>query len=135
MTDSVNPQVVVIPRQTDDTTPTKVLGEPGQQAKMYVSELPGGRKAMRIILEKGFDWTETIRPILPGCPEWCPATHFGYLESGSMGIKMSDGTTTTVRAGDIYLVEPGHLPIITEDAVMVEFSQDPTYTSKEFINK
>lgn len=41
--------------------------------------------------------------MLPGCPEWCPATHFGYLESGKMGIQMQDGSTKTINAGETYI--------------------------------
>ena len=40
-----------------------------------------------------------------------------------------------LKAGDSYLVPPGHLPTVPVDTVMVEFSQDPTYSSKEFIAK
>merc|ERR1719473_1444745 len=88
---------------------------------------------MRIQLEKGFDWTKNISPMLPGNPEWCPATHFGYLQSGEMGIQMKDGTMHTIKAGESYYVPPGHAPVMEQDAVMVEFSQDPTYTSKSFV--
>ena len=33
------------------------------------------------------------------------------------------------QAGETYLVPPGHIPIMNEDAVMVEFTQDTTYTN------
>ena len=62
------------------------------------------------------------------CPQWCPATHFGYLESGEMGIELKDGTKKVIKAGESYLVPPGHRPIMDKAAVMVEFSQDPTWT-------
>ena len=58
----------------------------------------------------------------------CPATHFGYLESGEMGVEFSDGTKKTVKAGESYLVGPGHRPYMDKAAVMIEFSQDPTWT-------
>ena len=98
---------------------------------LFASLLPSSRHS----LLQGFDWKATISPILPGCPEWCPATHFGYLESGEMGVKMKDGSTFTVKAGTSYLIPPGHLPVMDQDAVMVEFSQDPTYTNKEVMDK
>ena len=93
---------------------------------------------------------------------WCPVTHFGYLESGSMGIKFKDDPdnikiikvrrpcgnqisraspparhrrvhlthwSICAQAGETYLVPPGHIPIMNEDAVMVEFTQDTTYTN------
>merc|ERR1711998_529696 len=69
-------------------------------------------------------------PMLPkdadgNCPQWCPATHFGYLESGEMGLELKDGTKQVVKAGESYLVGPGHRPIMNKAAVMIEFSQDP----------
>jgi len=112
--------------------PTKVMGE--GMAQMWITK-ESGQQMMRVAIKKGFDWKATISPILPGCPEWCPATHFGYLESGEMGVKMKDGSSYTVKAGTSYLIPPGHLPVMEKDAVMVEFSQDPTYTSKEVMDK
>ena len=35
------------------------------------------------------------------------------------------------QAGETYLVPPGHVPIMNEDAVMIEFTQDTTYTNAE----
>ena len=70
----------------------------------------GDKTSMKITLEPGFDWIKEVSPKLPGCPEWCPANHFGYLESGSMKIKYQDGSTATVNAGGSYLIPPGHLP-------------------------
>ena len=57
---------------------------------MWINKLQDGRQCSRIVLEPGFDWVKTIKPILPGNPDWCPGTHFGYIESGAMGIKMKD---------------------------------------------
>ena len=57
-------------------------------------DLPDGRQVQRIFIPKGFDWVKTISPMLSKAGEgpvmWCPVTHFGYLESGSMGIKFKD---------------------------------------------
>ena len=65
-------------------------------------DLPDGRQVQRIFLPKGFDWVKNISPLLSKAGEgpvmWCPATHFGYLESGTMGIKLKESpdTVTTV---------------------------------------
>lgn len=85
----------------------------------------GGKKAMKMWLEPGFNWTKTIRPLLPGCPEWCPATHFGYLEQGTMKVEYENGTSETINAGETYLCTPGHRPEILGDktTIMVEFSE------------
>ena len=106
--------------------PSKVMGEANHEAKMWVKK-EEGRQMMRIKIKAGFDWAKTVKPILPGCPDWCPATHFGYLESGEMGVKTKDGGEYTIKAGQSYLIPPGHLPVMDKDAVMVEFSQDATY--------
>ena len=115
--------------------PDKILGEEGNQARMYIAKLPEGRQVCRIEIEAGFDWNKSIKPILPGCPDWCPATHFGYLESGEMGIEMEDRTKKTIKAGETYFIPSGHIPVINQNTVMVEFSQDTTYTNKEFMEK
>ena len=133
-------------------------------------DLPDGRQVQRIFIPKGFDWVKTISPMLSKAGEgpvmWCPVTHFGYLESGSMGIKFKDDpdnikiikvgrpcgnqilraspvhaidalpasdspVDSRTQAGETYLVPPGHIPIMNEDAVMVEFTQDTTYTNAE----
>ena len=107
-------------------------------AKMWLKkDLPDGRQVQRIFIPKGFDWVKTISPMLSKAGEgpvmWCPVTHFGYLESGSMGIKFKDDPDNIkiIKAGETYLVPPGHIPVMNEDAVMVEFTQDTTYTNAE----
>eukprot|EP01051_Picozoa_sp_SAG22_P026708 SAG22_NODE_8565_length_644_cov_3.071560_1_plen_123_part_00 len=112
-----------------DAPPHKKFGADGQpSAAMWVTK-SSGKQFSWIKLDKGFDWKANIGPILPkdangNCPEWCPATHFGFLQSGTMGVKMKDGTEKTIHAGESYLIPPGHLPVMNDDAVMVEFSQE-----------
>ena len=54
-----------------------------------------------------------------------------------MGIKLKESpdTVTIIKAGETYLVPPGHLPVMTEEAVMVEFTQDTTYTNDTTMKK
>ena len=115
--------------------PDKIIGEEGNQAKMYISKFQDGRQVSRIEIDAGFDWKKSIKPLLPNCPDWCPASHFGYLEEGEMIVEMENGSKQTVSAGDAYYVPPGHIPIINKHTVMIEFSQDTTYSNKKFINK
>lgn len=159
-----------------------------------------GFTTMQITMKPGFDWQAEISPKLPGCPKWCPATHFGFLkvrpshthahtracahphacgsnahihaharsltharthprartrpharahkrthvrtsaplasmraQSGTMKVKYEDGSEATVHAGESYMIQPGHLPVVEgeEDAVMIEFSQ----ASKKVLDK
>ena len=51
----------------------------------------------------GFSWAKSVGPKLPkladgSCPQWCPATHFGYQTQGTCKIKFEDGTETTINA-------------------------------------
>ena len=76
-------------------------------AKMWLKkDLPDGRQVQRIFIPKGFDWVKTISPMLSKAGEgpvmWCPVTHFGYLESGSMGIKFKDDPDNIkiIKVGD-----------------------------------
>ena len=95
--------VEIVCPPVEETAPTKIMGEAGgPQAKAYINKFDQGRQSMRIYLDKDFDWRKSVAPLLPGCPEWCPATHFGYLESGEMGVQLQDGSEFTVKAGETY---------------------------------
>lgn len=94
--------------------------------KMVTTEI-GGKKASKLWIEPGFDWRCVCKPILPGCPDWCPATHFGFIEKGCMKIQYEDPDRPdeVIKAGETYFVPPGHIPIIEgpETCVMVEFAE------------
>ena len=75
----------------------------------------GDKTSMEITLNPGFNWVESVSPLLPGCPKSCPANHFGFLKSGCMKVHYDDGTTATVNAGESYLIPPGHLPEVVGD--------------------
>ena len=60
--------------------------------------------------------------LVPGDPLWVPRV-------GHDGRALRRRYRETIRAGETYLIPPGHLPLVEhEPAVMVEFSQDTTYT-------
>ena len=67
------------------------------KAQAHVVNL-GDKTSMKIVLEPGFDWVSEVGPKLPGCPAWCPANHFGYLEKGTMKVKYQDGSDVTINA-------------------------------------
>ena len=75
----------------------------------------GDKTSMEITLNPGFNWVESVSPLLPGCPKSCPANHFGFLKSGTMKVHYDDGTNATVNAGESYLIPPGHLPEVVGD--------------------
>ena len=46
---------------------------------------------MKIMMIPGFSWAKSVGPKLPkladgSCPQWCPATHFGYQTQACSGV-------------------------------------------------
>nr|ART39807.1 J15 [uncultured bacterium] len=60
----------------------------------------------RLNLEPGWRWSEHIKPIAK--TDSCQLSHVGYLVSGTMGIKLNDGTEQIIGAGESYTIPPGH---------------------------
>jgi len=118
-------------RGAQSSPPDKTVGPAGKQARMWIRNVDG-HQVSRLEADAGFDWAASVKPLLPDHQDWCPITHFGYLESGEMRVRMQDGTEQTVEADETYFVSPGHLPIFEQDTVMIEFSQDTTYTNDDF---
>ena len=57
---------------------------------IFTTEI-GGKKASKLWIEPSFDWRCVCKPIMPGNPDWCPATHFGIIEQGCMKIERDSG--------------------------------------------
>jgi hypothetical protein len=66
----------------------------------------GTANASRMRLEPGWRWSECVKPIVGG--ERCQAHHVGLLQSGTMHVVHDDGTEQEIRAGQAYVIEPGH---------------------------
>ncbi len=48
----------------------------------------------------------------------------GCVESGEVVIKMDDGTEMAIKAGDAYVIEPGHDARIVGDESFVAYEFD-----------
>ncbi len=66
----------------------------------------GGADVGRATFQPGWKWSTYIKPIAN--TDSCEAAHFGYQVSGTMVIRMDDGTEKTIRAGDVVNIPPGH---------------------------
>jgi len=66
----------------------------------------GGGVVGKLTLEPGWRWSEHVKPIAK--TEWCQAPHFQYQVSGTMHVKMEDGTEFDSKAGDVAAVPSGH---------------------------
>jgi mannose-6-phosphate isomerase-like protein (cupin superfamily) len=60
----------------------------------------------RLVLEPGWRWSECIKPVVK--TDSCQLSHVGYAVSGSLTVRMQDGTQKTVGAGESYTIPPGH---------------------------
>jgi len=82
----------------------------------------GGSTASRMRLEPGWRWSECVKPVVGG--ESCQAHHVGLLQSGSMHVAHADVTEQEIRAGQAYVIEPGHDAWVVGDEAVVGFEFD-----------
>ena len=56
--------------------------------------------------------------------ESCQLRHVGYMVTGSLTVKMDDGSESTTEAGQAYVIEPGHdaWTVGDEPVVALEFN-------------
>ena len=59
----------------------------------------------------------------------CQCRHLGYLISGSFRVTYRDGAEEVVRAGEAYVLEPGHFVQTVEPVELVELSASATSTT------
>jgi hypothetical protein len=72
---------------------------------------------------KGTDAT----PLFVGLPgDKCQSPHWGYIFKGRVRIKR-EGGDEVLRAGDVYYLEPGHVPVFEEDTEVLELSSKAEY--------
>ena len=60
----------------------------------------------RATFEPGWRWSTCVKPLAN--TKSCEAAHFHYQISGTMRIRMDDGTEMECKAGDVVIVPPGH---------------------------
>jgi hypothetical protein len=60
----------------------------------------------RLTLEPGWRWSEDVKPIAG--TEWCEAPHFQYHVSGTLHVKMADGTEFDAGPGEVTALPSGH---------------------------
>jgi len=87
----------------------------------------GGGQIGRYTFEPGWRWSECIKPIVN--TDSCQTHHVGYAISGQLQVQHDDGTKTTVSAGEVYDIAPGHDAWNDgkEPAVFVEFQGAKNY--------
>ena len=56
--------------------------------------------------EPGWSWSKDVKPIAG--TDSCQTHHTGICVSGQMTIRSDEGDEFTVRAGDVFNLDPGH---------------------------
>ena len=75
----------------------------------------------RTVFQPGWKWSESVKPIAQTSS--CEFPHRMFVASGSLHIRMDDGTELDVTAGDVAVIAPGHDAWVTgnEACVMYDF--------------
>jgi hypothetical protein len=75
----------------------------------------------RATFQPGWRWSESVKP-LAGTKS-CEAPHFQYHVSGTLRVRMDDGTEVDCRPGDVSLLPTGHDAWVVGDepVVVVDF--------------
>jgi ketosteroid isomerase-like protein len=86
----------------------------------------GGVSVLRGTFEPGFRWSEDVAPIAGTSS--CQVRHLGYVLSGSMHIRMDDGSECDIGAGDLVDIPAGHDAWVTGEAnvEMIDVSPEAT---------
>jgi len=67
-------------------------------------------------------------PVFKGLPDdRCQSPHWGYVVRGRLTFRYADHDEV-YAAGDAYYAPPGHIPVVTADTEVVEFSPTEEYS-------
>jgi len=94
----------------------------------------GGATIGRATFQPGWRWSESVKPLVN--TKSCEAPHFQYHVSGTLRIKMDDGTEVDCKPGDVSLLPTGHDAWVVgnEPVVVVDFQGMVDY-AKELAKK
>ena len=76
----------------------------------------------RAVFQPGWRWSECVKPIAG--TDWCQAQHKTYIQSGSLGVRLQDGTELVGNAGDVLVIPPGHDGWVIGEEPCVSFDFD-----------
>jgi quercetin dioxygenase-like cupin family protein len=65
----------------------------------------------------GWRWSECVKPVVK--TDQCQLSHVGYAVSGSIKVRMKDGTEKIISAGESYTIPPGHDAWVEGDQAFV----------------
>lgn len=99
-------------------TPDERVSYPlGETEEVHLGELVVGRSRH----DPGWRWSTHIKPLIG--TQSCQIHHVGMLVSGSLRLRLDDGTEVTLTADDVIDIPPGHDAWVVGDepAVTIEW--------------
>lgn len=78
----------------------------------------------------GARWSNDLKPDVG--TELCELPHVAYVRSGTLAVRMADGTEEQFSSGDVMLLPPGHdaWSVGDEACTFVEFSRGGDYYTR-----
>lgn len=91
----------------------------------------GGRTVGRATFQPGWKWSESVKPLVN--TKSCEAPHFQYHVSGTLRVRMNDGTEKDLKPGDVSLLPTGHDAWVVgnDPVVVVDFQGMIDYAKKK----
>ncbi|HET6831441.1 MAG TPA: cupin domain-containing protein [Solirubrobacterales bacterium] len=89
-----------------------------------------GQGVGRGTFEPGWTWAANVQPIAG--TDSCEVSHFAYVLSGQMRIRMDDGSETVIGANEVVAIPPGHHAEVVGDepCEMVDFGEISDYAKR-----
>ncbi|MDH6194381.1 quercetin dioxygenase-like cupin family protein [Mycobacterium frederiksbergense] len=86
-----------------------------------------GVAVTQVTFDKGARWSNDLKEYAGSA--LCDLPHVAYVLSGTLAVRMADGTEETFSAGDAMLLPPGHdaWTVGEEPCSFVEFSRGNDY--------
>ena len=119
--------------QTPPKTEHRGFGEAEDVRKFDNGKLEmlkmGGSDVGLLTVRPGWRWSNDVKPIAG--TDWCEAPHFGYMISGSLHIKMQDGSEFDLRREPSTRFPPATMPGLTATKRSLRWTgREPARTPK-----
>jgi hypothetical protein len=121
--------------KTAEKAECKCYSEPDEVREFPKGKLDlvkiGGAVIGRATLQPGWKWSTSVQPIAK--TQSCDAPHFQYHISGTLKVKMDDGTIMTCQPGQVSLLPSGHDAWVegNEPVVVIDWQGMVDYANKK----